>query len=88
MDEIEKTYPDVFNILLQVMDYGYLTDNNAKIVTTTNSDADQLERGTIGFSDQNIEQESLSAIKHYFSAEFRNRLDVIIQFNYLECYDT
>ena len=57
---------------------------NFFIVMTTNAGVEQLERGTIGFSDQDMEQESLSAIKHYFSHEFRNQLDAIIQFNYLD----
>ncbi|ACJ20263.1 ATP-dependent Clp protease ATP-binding subunit ClpA [Coxiella burnetii] len=92
LDEIEKAHPDIFNILLQVMDYGYLTDNTGRkadfrhviIVMTTNAGAEQLERGAIGFAVQDMEQENLGAIKHYFSPEFRNRLDAVIQFKYLD----
>ncbi len=66
MDEIEKAHPDIFNILLQVMDYGYLTDNTDRkadfrhviIVMTTNAGAEQLERGAIGFAVQDMEQEN------------------------------
>jgi ATP-dependent Clp protease ATP-binding subunit ClpA len=92
LDEIEKAHADVFNILLQVMDYGNLTDNNGykadfrhvMIIMTTNAGADQLERGTIGFAAQDASQESLASIKRYFSPEFRNRLDSVIQFGYLD----
>lgn len=92
LDEIEKAHSDVFNILLQVMDYGNLTDNNGNkadfrhvmIIMTTNAGADQLERGSIGFAVQDTTQESLASIKRYFSPEFRNRLDSVIQFGYLD----
>lgn len=92
LDEIEKAHPDVYNILLQVMDYGRLTDNNGRtadfrhvmLIMTTNAGADQLERGIIGFADQDTHQESLGAIKRYFTPEFRNRLDAIIHFGYLD----
>ncbi len=92
LDEIEKAHPDVFNVLLQVMDYGHLTDNTGHkadfrhvlIVMTTNAGADQLERGSIGFATQDANQEGLTAIKRYFTPEFRNRLDAIVQFNYLD----
>ncbi|WP_423062363.1 ATP-dependent Clp protease ATP-binding subunit ClpA [Candidiatus Paracoxiella cheracis] len=92
LDEIEKAHPDIFNILLQVMDYGHLTDNNGRkadfrhviIVMTTNAGAENLERGFIGFAVQDEQQESMSAIKHCFSPEFRNRLDATVQFKYLD----
>lgn len=92
LDEIEKAHPDIFNILLQVMDYGHLTDNNGRkadfrhviIVMTTNAGAESLERGMIGFAKQDCEQENMTAIKRYFSPEFRNRLDATVQFNYLD----
>ncbi len=89
LDEIEKAHPDLFNVLLQVMDYGTLTDNNGReadfrhviIVMTTNAGADQLDKNSIGFSEQNHDTENLHAINKLFSPEFRNRLDSIIQFN-------
>ncbi|MFK3617791.1 AAA family ATPase, partial [Coxiella burnetii] len=92
LDEIEKAHPDIFNILLQVMDYGYLTDNTGRkadfrhviIVMTTNAGAEQLERGAIGFAVQDMEQENLGANKHNFTHEYRNRLDAVIQFKYLD----
>lgn len=92
LDEIEKAHSDVFNLLLQVMDYGNLTDNNGykadfrhvMIIMTTNAGADQLERGLIGFATQDASQEGLASIKRYFSPEFRNRLDAVIQFGYLD----
>jgi len=92
LDEIEKAHPDIFNILLQVMDYGHLTDNNGRkadfrhviIIMTTNAGAENLERGSIGFVQQDTEQENTSVIKRYFSPEFRNRLDATIQFKYLD----
>lgn len=92
LDEIEKAHSDVFNILLQVMDYGQLTDNNGfkadfrhvMIIMTTNAGAEQLERGAIGFVTENGNDESLAAIKHCFTPEFRNRLDAVIPFDYLD----
>ena len=92
LDEIEKAHPDLFNVLLQVMDYGVLTDNNGRkadfrhviIVMTTNAGADRLERNSVGFTEQNNAGDSLSAIKQLFSPEFRNRLDAIVQFDPLE----
>lgn len=92
LDEIEKAHPDIFNILLQVMDYGNLTDNNGRkadfrhvvIVMTTNAGAENLERGIIGFAEQDVQQENVSAIKRYFSPEFRNRLNATVQFKYLD----
>jgi len=90
-DEIEKAHPDVFNLLLQVMDHGTLTDNNGRkadfrhiiFVMTTNAGAEALSRPSIGFTPQDHSRDSFSAIKLIFSPEFRNRLDGIIQFNYL-----
>ncbi len=92
LDEIEKAHSDVFNILLQVMDYGHLTDNTGRkadfrhvmIVMTTNAGAGQLERGSIGFVGQDKKEDGLIAINRCFAPEFRNRLDAIIQFNYLD----
>ena len=90
-DEIEKAHPDIFNLLLQIMDSGVLTDNNGRkadfrnviVVMTTNAGADLLEKKSIGFSDQSNESDALLSLKKLFSPEFRNRLDEIIQFNYL-----
>ncbi|MFQ5470996.1 MAG: ATP-dependent Clp protease ATP-binding subunit ClpA [Gammaproteobacteria bacterium] len=91
LDEIEKAHPDVFNLLLQVMDHGTLTDNNGRkadfrnviIVMTTNAGAEQMSRPSIGFTHQDHSSDGLEAIKRTFSPEFRNRLDGIIQFNAL-----
>ena len=91
LDEIEKAHPDIYNLLLQIMDSGVLTDNNGRkadfrnviVVMTTNAGADLLEKKSIGFSDQSNESDSLLSLKKLFSPEFRNRLDEIIQFNYL-----
>ena len=91
LDEIEKAHPDIYNLLLQIMDSGVLTDNNGRkadfrnviVVMTTNAGADLLEKKTIGFSDQSNESDALLSLKKLFSPEFRNRLDEIIQFNYL-----
>jgi ATP-dependent Clp protease ATP-binding subunit ClpA len=88
LDEIEKAHPDVFNLLLQVMDHGTLTDNNGRkadfrnvvIVMTTNAGADEMGRSSIGFTTQDHTSDGMSAIKKLFSPEFRNRLDAIIQF--------
>ncbi len=92
LDEIEKAHPDLFNILLQVMDYGKLTDNNGRkadfchliIVMTTNAGAQEIERTSVGFVEQNHDDEGLSAIKRMFSPEFRNRLDAVLQFRHLD----
>lgn len=92
LDEIEKAHPDIFNILLQVMDYGQLTDNNGRkadfrhviIIMTTNAGAYRLEQHHIGFQEQSSEQDNLEDIKQLFSPEFRNRLDAVIPFHYLE----
>jgi ATP-dependent Clp protease ATP-binding subunit ClpA len=91
LDEIEKAHPDVFNLLLQVMDHGTLTDNNGRkadfrnviLVMTTNAGADQMNRASIGFSTQNHTSDAMEAIKKTFTPEFRNRLDAIIQFKQL-----
>lgn len=92
LDEIEKAHPDVFNLLLQVMDHGTLTDNNGReadfrnviIVLTTNAGADQISRPSIGFTHQNHVGDSMEAIKRTFTPEFRNRLDGIIEFGPLD----
>jgi ATP-dependent Clp protease ATP-binding subunit ClpA len=91
LDEIEKAHPDVFNLLLQVMDHGTLTDNNGRkadfrnviIVMTTNAGADRLNRPSIGFSQQDHSSDAIETIKKQFAPEFRNRLDAIIQFKQL-----
>ena len=91
LDEIEKAHPDVFNLLLQVMDHGTLTDNNGRkadfrnviLVMTTNAGADQMNRASIGFSSQDHTSDALEIIKKTFTPEFRNRLDAIIQFKQL-----
>jgi ATP-dependent Clp protease ATP-binding subunit ClpA len=91
LDEIEKAHPDVFNLLLQVMDHGTLTDNNGRkadfrnvvIVMTTNAGADVMGRPSIGFTTQDHASDGKEAIKRFFSPEFRNRLDAIIQFQSL-----
>jgi len=92
LDEIEKAHPEVFNILLQVMDHGTLTDNNGRkadfrnviLVMTTNAGAQEMSRASIGFTEQDHSSDGLSIIKKKFSPEFRNRLDAIIQFAALE----
>ncbi|MFC3555269.1 ATP-dependent Clp protease ATP-binding subunit ClpA [Alcaligenes endophyticus] len=88
LDEIEKAHPDVYNILLQVMDNGTLTDNNGRktdfrnviIIMTTNAGAETLSRNSIGFAQSNKAGEEMQDIKRHFSPEFRNRLDAIIGF--------
>ncbi len=92
LDEMEKAHPDVFNILLQVMDHGTLTDTNGRktdfrnviIVMTTNAGADRISRSSIGFTIQDHSSDVMEEIKRVFSPEFRNRLDAIIQFNSLD----
>jgi ATP-dependent Clp protease ATP-binding subunit ClpA len=92
MDEIEKAHPDVFNILLQVMDHGKLTDANGRqadfrnviLVMTTNAGAQQSARRSIGFAEQDHSTDSLEVIRKTFSPEFRNRLDAIINFKALD----
>ena len=88
LDEIEKAHPDVFNLLLQVMDHGTLTDNNGRkadfrnviLVMTTNAGAEQMDRASIGFTTQDHSSDGLEIIKRMFTPEFRNRLDAIVQF--------
>jgi len=88
LDEIEKAHPDVFNLLLQVMDHGTLTDNNGRkadfrniiLIMTTNAGATEAGRASIGFTRQDHSSDSLQVIDRQFSPEFRNRLDAIIPF--------
>jgi ATP-dependent Clp protease ATP-binding subunit ClpA len=92
LDELEKAHPDVFNLLLQVMDHGSLTDNNGRkadfrniiLVMTTNAGAEEGSRASIGFTQQDHATDSLKVIEKAFSPEFRNRLDAIIQFKPLD----
>ena len=92
LDEIEKAHPDVFNILLQVMDHGTLTDNNGRktdfrnvlIVMTTNAGAETLQKSTIGFTTQREMGDEMADIKRAFTPEFRNRLDAIVGFKPLD----
>jgi ATP-dependent Clp protease ATP-binding subunit ClpA len=92
LDEIEKAHPDVFNLLLQVMDHGTLTDNNGRkadfrhiiIVMTTNAGAADMARAAIGFTPSDTALDGMDAIKRLFSPEFRNRLDAIVQFGPLD----
>jgi ATP-dependent Clp protease ATP-binding subunit ClpA len=92
LDEIEKAHPDVFNILLQVMDRGTLTDSNGReanfrnviVVMTTNAGAAQAARRSIGFVEQNHATDTMEVIRKAFSPEFRNRLDAIVQFGGLD----
>jgi len=88
LDEIEKAHPDIFNILLQVMDHGTLTDNNGRkadfrnvvVIMTTNAGAESLSRTSIGFTQSKSQGDELQDIKRMFTPEFRNRLDAIISF--------
>lgn len=88
LDEIEKAHPEVFNLLLQVMDHGTLTDNNGRkadfrnviLVMTTNAGAESISRRTIGFTSQDHSTDGMEAINKMFTPEFRNRLDSIVQF--------
>lgn len=92
LDELEKAHPDVFNLLLQVMDHGSLTDNNGRkadfrniiLVMTTNAGAEEGSRASIGFTQQDHASDSMKVIEKGFSPEFRNRLDAIIQFKPLD----
>ncbi|HEV2331856.1 MAG TPA: ATP-dependent Clp protease ATP-binding subunit ClpA, partial [Gammaproteobacteria bacterium] len=92
LDEIEKAHPEVFNLLLQVMDHGVLTDNNGRkadfrnviLVMTTNAGAQEMARASIGFTQQDHSPDGMEAIRRLFSPEFRNRLDAIIPFNNLD----
>jgi len=92
LDEIEKAHPDVFNLLLQVMDHGTLTDNNSRkadfrnavLVMTTNAGAEETSRRSIGFTEQDHSSDGLEVLKRFFTPEFRNRLDAVVQFAALE----
>lgn len=92
LDEIEKAHPDIFNILLQVMDHGTLTDNNGRktdfrnviIVMTTNAGAESLQKRSIGFTEKKEAGDEMADIKRMFTPEFRNRLDAIISFRALD----
>jgi ATP-dependent Clp protease ATP-binding subunit ClpA len=92
LDEIEKAHPDIFNVLLQVMDHGTLTDNNGRkadfrnviIIMTTNAGAETLNKRTIGFSNAREAGDELADIKRMFTPEFRNRLDAIVSFKALD----
>ncbi len=91
LDEVEKAHPEVFNLLLQVMDHGTLTDNNGRkadfrnvvLVMTTNAGAQEMNRASIGFSEQDNSTDGMEVIKRLFTPEFRNRLDAIVQFSAL-----
>ena len=91
LDEVEKAHPDVFNLLLQVMDHGTLTDNNGRkadfrnviLIMTTNAGAELMSRSSIGFAQQDHRTDGMEAIKKMFTPEFRNRLDGIVQFGEL-----
>jgi ATP-dependent Clp protease ATP-binding subunit ClpA len=92
LDEIEKAHPDVFNVLLQVMDHGSLTDNNGRkadfrniiIIMTTNAGAEAMNKATIGFTTQRQQGDEMADIKRLFTPEFRNRLDAIVSFRALD----
>ncbi len=92
LDEIEKAHPEVFNLLLQVMDHGTLTDNNGRkadfrnvvIIMTTNAGAEMMSRRSIGFTHQDHSTDGLEEVRKAFTPEFRNRLDGIVQFNALD----
>ncbi|MCA0950522.1 ATP-dependent Clp protease ATP-binding subunit ClpA [Shewanella chilikensis] len=92
LDEIEKAHPDIYNLLLQVMDHGTLTDNNGRkadfrnvtLVMTTNAGVQETVRKSIGFKQQDHSLDAMSEINKVFSPEFRNRLDSIIWFNHLD----
>jgi ATP-dependent Clp protease ATP-binding subunit ClpA len=92
LDEIEKAHPDVYNLLLQIMDHGTLTDMNGRktdfrhtiLIMTSNAGADLIDRGNIGFTSQDSTSDVMAAVNRAFSPEFRNRLDAIIQFKALD----
>ena len=92
LDEIEKAHPDVFNVLLQVMDHGTLTDNNGRkadfrnviIVMTTNAGAETMNKSTIGFTNSRQQGDEMGDIKRMFTPEFRNRLDAIVNFKAID----
>jgi ATP-dependent Clp protease ATP-binding subunit ClpA len=91
LDEVEKAHPEVFNLLLQVMDHGSLTDNNGRkadfrnvvLVMTTNAGAQETARTSIGFTEQDNSTDAMEVIKRMFTPEFRNRIDAIVQFGAL-----
>ena len=91
LDEIEKAHPEVFNLLLQVMDHGTLTDNNGRkadfrnvvLIMTTNAGAHEMGRPSIGFAEQDNTSDGMEVIRRTFTPEFRNRLDAIVQFSAL-----
>ncbi len=91
LDEIEKAHPDLFNVLLQIMDHGKLTDHNGKqvdfrnviLIMTTNAGASDMAKAAYGFTRQKREGDDMEAINRLFAPEFRNRLDAIITFNHL-----
>ena len=91
LDEVEKAHPEVFNLLLQIMDHGALTDTNGRkadfrnivLIMTTNVGAQEMSRGSIGFSTQDHSSDGMELLKKMFTPEFRNRLDAIIQFHSL-----
>jgi ATP-dependent Clp protease ATP-binding subunit ClpA len=91
LDEIEKAHPDIFNVLLQVMDHGTLTDNNGRkadfrnviLIMTTNAGAEMLNKRSIGFSNSREAGDEMQEIKRMFTPEFRNRLDAIVSFGSL-----
>ncbi len=92
LDEIEKAHPDIFNVLLQVMDHGTLTDNNGRkadfrnviIIMTTNAGAETMNKSTIGFTNSRESGDEMADIKRLFTPEFRNRLDAIVSFKALD----
>jgi ATP-dependent Clp protease ATP-binding subunit ClpA len=92
LDEIEKAHPDIYNVLLQVMDHGTLTDNNGRkadfrnviIIMTTNAGAEAMQKSVIGFTNARQTGDELADIKRMFTPEFRNRLDAIISFRALD----
>jgi ATP-dependent Clp protease ATP-binding subunit ClpA len=91
LDEIEKAHPDIFNLLLQIMDHGTLTDNNGRkadfrnimLIMTTNAGAQESSRASMGFTEQEHSSDSMKAIEKLFTPEFRNRLDSVVQFKSL-----
>ena len=94
LDEIEKAHPDIFNILLQIMDHGVLTDSNGRkidfrnilLIMTTNAGAEQMSRSSMGFTNQDHTKDSIYELEKIFSPEFRNRLDSVIEFSVLDRY--
>jgi ATP-dependent Clp protease ATP-binding subunit ClpA len=92
LDEIEKAHPDVFNVLLQVMDHGTLTDNNGRkadfrnviVIMTTNAGAETINKATIGFTNKREQGDEMADLKRLFTPEFRNRLDAIVSFRALD----